>query len=252
MANRTFVIGDIHGDLPHLVALLGKLPPMTTTDKIIFLGDFVDCGPDAAGVVKLVRQLPELTPAQVVSLRGNHEDGWLRAMDGGWPDFVMPPGNGCLQTMESFLGRPVSPLGTGFEVDDLEVLFSGSFFPADVVEWMKGLPYFFEDDHAIYVHAGLPDVDGRFIHPSEAEGKQKTALLWTRDKKFFKDYRGKLVVFGHTATRELPPEFAAYTPEDPDDLWAGTNTVGIDTRCGKGGFLTCIELPAGTIYESRG
>lgn len=251
MANRTFVIGDIHGDLDALTKVLGKLPALTTTDKIVFLGDYVDCGPNVAGVVNLVRELPKLTLAQVVCLRGNHEDGWLRAIDGGWPDFVMPPGNGCLQTMESFLGRPVSPRGTGFEVDDLDTLFSGAFFPKDVVEWMKSLPYYFEDEYAIYVHAGLTDVDGRFLHPSECKDKQLTALLWTRDKKFFKDYRGKMVIFGHTATNELPPEDENAPPTDTEDIWTGVNAVGLDTRCGKGGFLTCLELPTGNVYESR-
>jgi serine/threonine protein phosphatase 1 len=49
----------------------------------------------------------------------------------------------------------------------------------------------------------------------------------------------------------LPPELSGYTPEDPTDLWAGENCVGIDTGCGNGGFLTALELPAMNVYESR-
>jgi serine/threonine protein phosphatase 1 len=114
---------------------------------------------------------------------------------------------------------------------------------------MRDLPHFYEDNHAIYVHAGLPKLSGGFPHPSEVKLKQ--ALLWCRDEKFFRDYSGKLVVFGHTATALLPPELSSYTPEDPTDLWAGPHTVGIDTGCGKGGFLTGFELPAMRVYESR-
>jgi serine/threonine protein phosphatase 1 len=77
------------------------------------------------------------------------------------------------------------------------------------------------------------------------------ALLWCRDQRFFAQYSGKRVVFGHTATELLPPELSAYTPEDPTDLWAGPCTVGIDTRCGRGGFLTAVEFPALRVYESR-
>jgi serine/threonine protein phosphatase 1 len=75
--------------------------------------------------------------------------------------------------------------------------------------------------------------------------------LWLRDDYFFRNYRGKLVVFGHTRTEYLPPELSGYTPEDPTDLWAGENVVGIDTGCGNGGFLTAFELPAMNVYESR-
>ena len=78
------------------------------------------------------------------------------------------------------------------------------------------------------------------------------ALLWLRDRDFFEHYRGKLVVFGHTTTRTLPNELSTYTPEDPTDLWAGPSCVGLDTACGKGGFLTGFELPARKVYESRG
>ena len=63
--------------------------------------------------------------------------------------------------------------------------------------------------------------------------------------------RGKRVVFGHTTTDLLPPELSQYTPDDPKDLWAYENVIGIDTGCGRGGFLTAIELPSLTPYESR-
>lgn len=252
MAGRTFAIGDIHGDLGHLLRLMGRLPQLEADDTLVFMGDYIDRGPDSAGVMRYVMALPDHTPARCVFLRGNHEDGWLRALGGHWPGFVLPPGNGCLQAMESFLGRPISPLRTPVSETDRELLLTGAFFPPEVITWMKALPWWYEDQHAIYVHAGLPDAPGGgFLHPSQAQGEQQTALLWLRDRHFFADYRGKLVVIGHTATRLLPPELSTFTPDDPDDLWAGPAVVGIDTRCGKGGFLTAFELPASRVYESR-
>lgn len=252
MADRTFAIGDIHGDLEHLMRLLGRLPALDSRDTIVFMGDYIDRGPDSAGVVRCLMELPQHTRANIVCLRGNHEDGWVRAIGGNWPQFVLPVGNGCLQAMESFLGRPVSPVGTAPATEDLERLMTGSFFPPEVIAWMSSLPFFHEDAYAIYVHAGLPErEDGGFMHPSEAKGAQQTALLWLRSKRFFREYRGKVVIIGHTATRDLPPELSTFTPDDPEDLWAGPAVVGIDTCCGKGGFLTAIELPTMLVYTSE-
>jgi len=133
---------------------------------------------------------------------------------------------------------------------ETEQMFSGEFFPAGVVSWMRGLPHFYEDQNAIYVHAGLPKIDGRWPHPSEVEDKQ--VLLWIRSRDFFLNYSGKPIVVGHTVTRTLPPELSFYTPEDPDDMfWSGSCCYAIDTGAGKGGFLTALELPSGMVYESR-
>lgn len=251
MSGRTFAIGDIHGDLDALKSVLARLPALGRSDTVVFLGDYIDCGPHSAKVVELVRRLDRKGPPRVVALRGNHEDAWLRVIAKGWPEFVSPPGNGCLAAMRSFTGTgglPVRPDEPPLP-EERERLYSGSFFPADVVVWLRGLPHWYEDRHAIYVHAGLPRAKNGFAHPSEVA--TVAALLWLRDEDFFRNYRGKLVVFGHTATAYLPPELSTYTPEDPHDLWAGPCCVGLDTGAGKGGFLTALELPAMNVYESR-
>jgi serine/threonine protein phosphatase 1 len=185
----------------------------------------------------------------VVALRGNHEDGWLRVIDGGWPDFVAYPANGCLATLRSFRGATHPARGELPAVDEVQDLLAGSFFPPAVVDWMRSLPWWYEDDHAIYVHAGVPAVDRRWQHPSEV--KPRSILLWTREAEMFAGYRGKTLVVGHTVTKLLPPELSSHTPADPTDLWAGENVIAIDTACGKGGFLTAIELPRRVVYESR-
>jgi serine/threonine protein phosphatase 1 len=250
MGTRTFAIGDIHGDLDALFKILGCFPKLTKDDTLVFIGDYIDRGPRSAEVVDYVRRLPQKTPATVVCLRGNHEDAWLRVIERGWPEFVMPPVNGCLASMRSFQKMPPPAEGERPRQEDVEALLSGSFFPDDVVEWMQKLPFYYEDDHAIYVHAGLPKAtDGSFSHPSKVT--PQIALLWCREESFFRDYRGKLVVFGHTTTTCLPPELSTYTPDDPTDIWAGPCVVGLDTGAGKGGFLTSLELPAMRVYESR-
>jgi len=251
MAGRTFAIGDIHGELDQLFLLLAKLPTLNVKDTLVFLGDYVDRGPKSAQVVEYLRNtIHSQTRAKIVALKGNHEAAWLRIVDIGWPEFVMPVGNGCLPTLRSYTGGPV-PAEDEFAADPQEgaLLLSGKFLPKEVVEWFDSLAYWYEDEHAIYVHAGLVQVDGAWAHPSELTNMDP--LLWSRKQEFFKDYRGKRVVFGHTGPDYLPQEFSKYTPEDPTDLFAGENCIGIDTGCGNGGFLTAIELPSLRVYESR-
>lgn len=249
MSGSTFAIGDIHGDLLSLERLFSRLPKLTADDTVVFLGDYVDRGPDSAKVVHFVRTLPARCPARVVALRGNHEDAWLRVISQGWPGFVLPVLNGCFEAYRSFVGGPPPRENELPAHGEMQAMMKGSFFPADVVAWMQALQFYYEDEHAIYVHAGLPKKDDRWLHPSEVE--RPLELLWLRDMDFFSNYRGKRVVFGHTTTNCLPAELSSYTPDDPMDLWAGVNVVGIDTGAGKGGFLTAVELPACRVYESR-
>jgi len=250
VSGRTFAIGDIHGDLAALRKLFRRLPKLETTDTVVFLGDYIDRGPDSAGVVAYLRDLAATGPAKIVTLRGNHEDAWLQVVDKGWPEFVFPRSNGCLECYRSFIGAPEPGEDELATSDEMAAMLRGKFFPPEVVEWIRGLPFFYEDDHAIYVHAGIKRTAGAFPHPRDVTPPR--ALLWLRDRDFFENYRGKLVVFGHTTTRTLPNELSTHTPEDPTDLWAGPACIGLDTACGKGGFLTGFELPARLVYETRG
>ena len=249
MSGRTFAIGDIHGDLAALTTLFTRLPELTADDTVVFLGDYIDRGPDSAGVVAWIRKLTETSNAKIVCLRGNHEDAWIQVAEEGWDEFVFPRGNGCLECYRSFKNLPYPEENELPTDEEFRSMFAADFFPPDVIEWMKSLPYFYEDEHAIYVHAGIKREGGEFVHPSAVEPKR--ALLWLRDRDFFENYRGKLVVFGHTTTRTMPQDLSSYTPDDPTDLFAGVACVGLDTAAGKGGFLTAFELPDQRVYESR-
>src|SRR5262249_19417187 len=155
-------------------------------DTLVFLGDYVDRGPRSREVVEYVRALPQSTPAKVVALRGNHEDAWLRVIERGWDEFVLPPGNGCLAALRSYTGG-AQPRDDEFpKREELMTLTSGSFFLDEHVDWFKSLPYWYEDEHAIYVHAGLPHGPNGFMHPNEV--KAPIALLWCRDMNFFANY----------------------------------------------------------------
>jgi serine/threonine protein phosphatase 1 len=239
---RTFVIGDIHGDRLALDRLLARLPFIGPDDTLLFLGDYVDRGPDSRGVIERLRRLPEETAGAVVLLRGNHEDAWIRSFQEPDLGFLMPRGNGVAEMYRSFVDGP--PLGeAGLPFQEMARLFEvTSWLPAHVVSWMQTTRIWYEDEHAIYVHAGL---DGEGTHWKHPRDGAERAVLWMREPDFFTSYQGKTVVFGHTPVQDLPPaDPSRRTP------WVRGPLIGMDTGAGRDGPLSCIELPSRTIYAS--
>lgn len=252
MTARTIAVGDIHGDMDQLLALMARLPALNAEDTILFIGDYLDRGPHSAEVVRFLREdLRRNTSANIVTLRGNHEDAWLKIIAGERTNFPLSANNGCLATLRSFTaGQPAVPGEFPTSQEEMEALISGSFFPAEVAAWMERLPFFHEDDHAIFVHGGLPTRGGAWMHP--AQYPDPSQLVWCRDAVFFTEYRGKRVVFGHTPASHLPQDLSIHTPNDPSDVYISGDVIGIDTGCGREGFLSAIELPSLAVYESRG
>jgi serine/threonine protein phosphatase 1 len=241
---RTFVIGDIHGERALLERVLDKLPFIAPDDTLVLLGDYLDRGPDSRGVVQRLLRLPEETVGKVVLLRGNHEDAFLRSLteelDVG---FVMARGNGVAETFRSFTDRPVIP-GAELELDEAKQLFDlKSWVPPAVQRWLSTLPLWYEDEHAIYVHAGLEGEGAVWKHPRDGAERP---LMWMREPDFYEQYEGKTIVFGHTPVSELPPKDEART-----EVWRRGPLWGLDTGAGRGGHVSAVELPAGTIYDSR-
>lgn len=122
---RTIVIGDVHGMLPELRALVDKLAP-GESDRLFFLGDLVDKGPDSLGVLRYVRDLG----ATVVC--GNHEESAMRLFDkaqktGTW--------DGLRKVDKEPWLKELTP---------------------DLVDWMRTFPLFVRPlDGVLLVHGGL-------------------------------------------------------------------------------------------------
>ncbi|HTV21898.1 MAG TPA: metallophosphoesterase family protein [Polyangiaceae bacterium] len=250
MVSRSFIFGDIHGELDSLERIFERLPPLTRSDTLVFLGDYLDRGPSSAGVVARIMALPERTPARVVALRGNHEDAWLRVLDEGWDNFIATPKNGTLATLRSFVGAPAPTPGETPSDAEFAAMSNASFFPPAVIAWLRARPYWYEDENGIYLHGALPvRANGSFPHPREVV--PAGTLAWSNEPRFFEHYTGKRVVVGHTRTHSLPPGLSEHTPDDPSDLFRHGSVFGVDTGSGNGGFLTALELPAERVYESR-
>lgn len=223
----TYVIGDVHAR-PHLVEqLIRDVPWDIRNDKIVFLGDLIDRGPDAQGVVELIKGLVKENP-NIVVLRGNHEQMLLDCIDYQDPQWLVPE-NGGLTTIASY----------GYDLDEIDDV-TEIRIPEEHVEFLRSLPFYHEDEQAIYVHAGL--VLGE--HPSETD---PDVLMWTRDVDFYRSYSGKVCFFGHTPTQYLPRDrrqrrFAIYIHG---------SCVGLDTSGEAESPLSCIQVETFTLYQAH-
>src|SRR5262249_57663070 len=83
MASLTFAIGDIHGCLDKLECLIAACEAHADgrPARWVFLGDYVDRGPDSRGVVELLMRRQQAQPGSVVCLMGNHEQLAIAAQD---------------------------------------------------------------------------------------------------------------------------------------------------------------------------
>jgi calcineurin-like phosphoesterase family protein len=222
----TYVIGDVHGRPQLLDQLLKNVPWNPSSDKIVFLGDLIDRGDDAPGVVERVMELVKSNPSVIV-LRGNHEQMLLDCLDYGELQWLIPE-NGGLATLSAY-GFELSQLR---DVSDIEI-------PDEHVEFLRTLPYFHEDEQAIYVHAGL--IPGE--HPAATDAD---VLMWTRDLDFFKGYDGKLCFFGHTPTQYLPRDGR----NRRFGIYIHGGCVGIDTSGEADSPLSCIQVETFTLYQA--
>ena len=199
----SYAIGDIHGEVTLLRELIGMLP-IRPQDTVIFLGDYLDRGEDSAATIVTLREFEQRH--RCVFLRGNHEVMWLEEWNGS-----------------TFVGHSAMP-GAAKTLAD----FGGAMPPA-VGRWLAATHIDYEDEHGLYVHAGL--VPGRSLANTSANHK-----VWGAPGFGSVPYDwGKPVVFGHW---KLPEPFLSPT------------TIGIDTGAYTTGILTAIQLPDRTLFQA--
>jgi serine/threonine protein phosphatase 1 len=197
----TFAIGDIHGCHQALLDILGQCRVYAAGRpcRYIFIGDYIDRGPDSRGVIATIRTLADEEGHEVVRLMGNHEALLLEALETG--DSFQWLCNSGDATLESY-GVP--------SVEEI---------PQGDIAWFNSLCLFYDDGQRFYVHAG--------IDPREPLGRQsRESLLWMREP-FLSTTSGfgRLVVHGHTPQRSGEPDLRC-------------NRLNIDTACVYGGVLT--------------
>ena len=233
---KTFVIGDVHGRSSQLHDLLEMIPRDPASDTLIFLGDLIDRGADAPGVVARVLELKRESPENLVCLRGNHEQMLLDLLDEG-ASIWLSPVTGGERTFEQYTGCKLA-VKTAADFEEARQKIAASL-PREHLEFFRQMPLYHEDDYALYVHAGLD----RGKHPRETEAH---SLLWSRDVEFFKNYTGKPCFFGHTPTAFLPLRGRL----GRHGIYISHSAIGLDTGYSYQSPLSCLQLPDFTLYQT--
>ena len=183
---RLAFIGDIHGDSVRLSALLEKID----SRRLVFLGDYLDRGPNSPAVVELLVQAQSLEPKPVF-LFGNHEIALLAFLSGKL-SFLEYAWMGGLSTMRSYIGEAS---------DDVRSEFVAAM-PAAHREFLSNCKPFFETPDLVAFHAG--------INPDRPESREVEEIVLGRHPSIFdRDPRlNKLVICGHYLQNTRKP-FAA-------------------------------------------
>lgn len=194
---RYYAIGDIHGrfDLVEKARESIKLHGANSEYKVIFLGDYIDRGPESKQVIEHLIEAQKVDP-DVICLQGNHEamvvETVLRSLK---PDWWL--GNGGNTTLLSY-GHP-------FDFGKSTML---SFIPQEHIKWMASLPKFYEAEKQVFVHAGIPqwgmNLPPKSKHANkmiDAEEQMQWMLYHPTDSG---GWKGKHVVHGHHQHRDGP------------------------------------------------
>lgn len=211
MDERLAFIGDIHGESARVSALLAKLEPRHR--RLVFLGDYIDHGPDSRAVVEVLQEMASREPDSVF-LSGNHEIGLLAFLSGKL-SFLEYAWMGGLPTIRSYLGRASS---------DVRRELADSV-PKSHIEFLSDCKPFFETSTLLACHAG--------VDPELPENREIGEVVLGRHPSLFShDVRlAKLVVCGHYLQSSGKP-------------FVGSSVICLNTGCGTtGGPATALLYP---------
>jgi len=220
--HRVYAIGDIHGCVRELDALHGRIELDWRFDPaerctIVYLGDYIDRGPDSRGVIDRLLGAPPIPGAERVFIAGNHEQAMLDFVEGPetnphWLDF------GGLETLASYGVRrsATGSRGRGELAGGL-----ADALPAAHRDFFDGLLIHHQIGDYFFVHAGVrPGVSLDQQSPEDCR--------WIRGPFLqSRQWHGAMIVHGHTITD---------VPEEHD------NRIGIDTGAYATGVLTALRL----------
>ena len=236
---RILVIGDIHGHYKKFISLYKKLN-VNDEDLIIFLGDYIDRGPEGETICVLEWIMREVEKNNVIALRGNHEQMMLDFFNNGDLNWIFNGGNKTSTDIKSKMKDEPNIMAKVIEFADTS--------PLSHRMMIGGKDYFF-------CHAGVKP--GVPIEDQKAE-----SLLWIRDE-FIKNYDGDtIVVVGHTPLVLLKPEGSLEMwRRDYQDILNVKNVKPQWRRNGKilmidtgsyfiNGCISCVDIISGKIWQS--
>jgi serine/threonine protein phosphatase 1 len=221
-----YAIGDVHGCDAQLAALLDHIAADSARRPrahvtLVYLGDYVDRGPDSAAVLRMVATTPRWA-AEVVALEGNHEQllaGFLHD-----PATIRVWGGvGGYETLASF-GVDVADARTPARYRAARAAFAAALVPYGAL--LAGLRAHHTIGDYYFCHAG--------VRPGVPLDQQVFRdLLWIRDEFLTSPLdHGKLIVHGHTAV------------DRPEAL---ANRINVDTGAYASGRLTAVAIEPGDL-----
>lgn len=225
---RVYVVGDIHGELGLLNTLLEKIDADRgdADATTVFVGDYVDRGPESAGVLTMLRDRQERDPDKTICLLGNHEKMMLDFIDRPEERASRWLRNGGLQTLASFglSGVTETTSGTGAASAAADLRAS---LPEGLENWLRNLPLRWSSGSLWVVHAA--------VAPDEMppDSDERTLIWGHRDFLKFPRQDDLWIAHGHTVT---------YEPVASD------NRVPVDTGAFHTGILTAAAIETdGTV-----
>lgn len=217
-------IGDIHGCFDECQILVEQLIENHPDRELIFLGDYVDRGPDSKDVLAYLYELE--AHRSCVFLRGNHDQFMLDVYDGVGDWGEVWRNNGAMSTLNSYGIMGYSPRAMG------------QYIPAEHIDFLRRTKIYHETDEFFFVHGGIHP----YLTVAQAKiGMTNMGFMWQREHMYAKDrVWEKTVVCGHTII---------------DDPVIKDNLIAIDTGAyisyiGRGqGHLTAILLPEREVIQ---
>ncbi|WP_246562846.1 metallophosphoesterase family protein [Bradyrhizobium liaoningense] len=222
--SQTYAIGDLHGCLDQLKQLveLCERDAGEGRSKFVFLGDYIDRGPDSRGVVEFLMDLQRWSPDEIICLRGNHEDLLLAALEGEDAELVWRQ-NGAQFTLASYKAKTPRDI------------------PITHLDWLRSLPVFHDDGIRFFVHAG--------VHPDRPLHLQRRRdLLWIREPFLSSDKDfGRLIVHGHTPLSSgIPDQRSNRLNIDTGAVYGRALTSAIFCRCTRHPTKFISASPSGS------
>jgi serine/threonine protein phosphatase 1 len=214
-----YAVGDIHGCDVLLAQMITKLE-LGRHRPVVFLGDYIDRGPQSAQVLARLFDLSQTHPANVICLMGNHERMLCDFIDDPLENGALWLRNGGLETMESFgVSGPPRHADADALIDAADALEAA--LGKDLFVWLRALPLSWHSGNVWCVHAAM--------NPARSPQTQRTqSLLWGH-RDFLGSPRedGLCIVHGHTIV--------------PQPLNANSR-IAIDTGAYRGGGLTAALI----------
>lgn len=230
--SKFFVLSDVHGCYAEFMQALSHWNRETET--LVVLGDMVDRGPHSLEVVQELMKLKTELPEQVVVLQGNHDamlTSWL--LDTHKDDLGFYYTETHVETLKSFFGLDASGRKKFKKSSRQQRAEHVLYSHAAELRWLKSLPLFHEEDHCLFVHAGINMELGENWH------MDTKSMLWIRNPFLYSKKKAeKRVFFGHTPTSLVRNE------QDNHDVWVSEqgDKVGLDGGVSMGGQLNAVRL----------